>query len=73
MDLDEVLTTHGEWSESCDLDLFGVRTRKYENCLGTIVVGQSQESARNIGKFTGPWGFMSYDERTSWRRSTRRP
>jgi hypothetical protein len=61
------LTAHGDWSKSCDPDLFGVSSGVYENCLGTIVVGQSVESARNIGKFTGPSGVISYDVRASWR------
>ena len=61
------LTAHNDWSESCDPYLFSVNSRVYENCLGTIVVGQSVESARNIGKFMGPSGVMSYDVRASWR------
>jgi len=67
------LTAHSEWSGSCDTDPFGVSSGEYENRLGTIVVGQSVDSARNSGKFSGPWGCTSYDERASWWGSTRCP
>ena len=63
---------HSEWSEPCDPDLFGVSSREYENCMGATVVGQRLNSARDIVKFTRPWGF-SYDERASWWGSTMFP